>query len=287
MVQRSLAAPRFSAAAGDKIASVSDVLLAIETAMRNDSVYVARMRDGMQAVDAAFSERLSAARPLSTALLPTIGDLLDRLGAAPRDVRVAAFSQGPGSFTGLRIAATLMRMLHSTIGCEIVGVPTMAAIAAETAEWLKKSDTGSATGRPDHLFIALPAKRGFAFVCNSRLADEPIDEPYAVEMIALEQIPQRLRPGCAVVIDPAIPPFSADPREHDAVRRDSKPDDPIVLPQELSRPAAATIAALALRYHRAGRRLQPQEIVPLYVRRPECEEVAEKNLAAARLRRGE
>lgn len=271
----------------DKITRVSDILLAIETSMRCDSLYLARLSRERRDVDAELHEPISAAIPLSAALLPAIRQMLGKLSATPRDIRLAAFSQGPGSFTGLRVAATLMRMLQSTVKCDVVGVPTFAAIAFEAREWLRSAGLFSTPCPPDRLLIALPAKRGHVFVSSGHLSESGFQHEWPAEMIPVHELWSRLAPRCAIVCDPAIPLFSGNPHQTPPVPDPQTVEQFVVLPPERTRPAAATIATLARALHRAGRRLRPQEIVPLYVRRPECEEVAERNRAAARLRRGE
>jgi tRNA threonylcarbamoyladenosine biosynthesis protein TsaB len=89
-------------------------LLALETSSRHGSVALGRGPDVM-----AYRP-LSADRRHTTELLPVVRELLTEVGCRPRDVGVVCFSQGPGSFTGLRVAATLARMWQSAIGSRVL-----------------------------------------------------------------------------------------------------------------------------------------------------------------------
>lgn len=274
--------------------------MAIETSVRQGGVRAARF-DAVtrREANAAVRELLSTA-PLTSILLPTIRDTLAELGATARDVRVAGFSRGPGSFTGLRVAATVVRMLQSTLGCDVVGVPTHAGIAAGAFDWLASPDAadvrkcltaaGDGTDAADEscVVVLTPAKRGFVFASGhcgrdrdagrKALADSPpVRTKFdgEVEMLAVETCLQHFTPPFAVVVDAAVPINATDVA------------GVIQLPAQLAAPRVEVIARLTLAQFLDQRTLQPHEIVPLYVRKPECEEVYDARRAEARSRRGE
>jgi tRNA threonylcarbamoyladenosine biosynthesis protein TsaB len=80
-----------------------ELLLAIETSSRTGSVALACGERPLGA------RQLSQDRPHTAELLPAIDDLLRENGRRLADVDVFAYSCGPGSFTGLRVAATVRR----------------------------------------------------------------------------------------------------------------------------------------------------------------------------------
>lgn len=66
----------------------------------------------------------------SITLMPAIDFLMINAGLQPEDLDRIAVAQGPGSYTGLRIAVTTAKTLASTLNIDLVGVSSLAAIAA-------------------------------------------------------------------------------------------------------------------------------------------------------------
>lgn len=66
----------------------------------------------------------------SEKLMPLIEDLMEELGIKINDIHVIAISEGPGSYTGLRIGAAIAKSLAFAAGIDIVNVPTMKSLAA-------------------------------------------------------------------------------------------------------------------------------------------------------------
>lgn len=63
-------------------------------------------------------------------LLPIIEELMHTVKLTPRDLTRVVVADGPGSYTGLRIGVTTAKTLASTLNIELVGVSSLAAIAA-------------------------------------------------------------------------------------------------------------------------------------------------------------
>ena len=97
-------------------------LLAFETSSREGSVALH--------VDGAVRQELIATpRKQTEQLLPLTAGLLDRAGIALRDLDAIAFGRGPGSFTGLRIAAAAAQGLGLATGLPLLPVSSLAATA--------------------------------------------------------------------------------------------------------------------------------------------------------------
>src|SRR4030042_517600 len=100
-----------------------DLILAIETSSIRGSVSLGR-GPNLVAVRTLTTERRHTGE-----LLPAIRDLLAAGGVEPCDVGLVCFSCGPGSFTGLRVGATVARMWQSATNCRVAAVPSLEAVA--------------------------------------------------------------------------------------------------------------------------------------------------------------
>ena len=89
--------------------------LAIDTA--TDRVSVAIGRTG----DTAHEEHLDGARRHAAAVLPIVARLLELGDLTLGDLRGIVVADGPGSFTGLRVGASIAKALADTRGRRIVG----------------------------------------------------------------------------------------------------------------------------------------------------------------------
>lgn len=67
-------------------------------------------------------------------LLPTLQWLLRQVRWSLPEIHGVAVSVGPGSFTGIRLGVTAARALGQALGCPLIGVPTLDALAAEALE---------------------------------------------------------------------------------------------------------------------------------------------------------
>ncbi|UYG00544.1 tRNA (adenosine(37)-N6)-threonylcarbamoyltransferase complex dimerization subunit type 1 TsaB [Halomonas sp. GD1P12] len=64
-------------------------------------------------------------------LLPMIDEVLGEAGITPKELDGVAYGHGPGSFTGLRIAAGTAQGLAFGLDCPLVGVSTLEALALQ------------------------------------------------------------------------------------------------------------------------------------------------------------
>jgi tRNA threonylcarbamoyladenosine biosynthesis protein TsaB len=84
---------------------------------------------------------LNVSGSYADALLPVIEDMLAQAGRRIQDLTAVGVTTGPGSFTGVRIGVATAKGLAWGLGCELVGVTSLAAMAAALldenpgAEW--------------------------------------------------------------------------------------------------------------------------------------------------------
>ncbi|MBN2313925.1 MAG: tRNA (adenosine(37)-N6)-threonylcarbamoyltransferase complex dimerization subunit type 1 TsaB [Sedimentisphaerales bacterium] len=136
------------------------LILAVETSSRMGSVAL------------AFGEKLVSetrfSSPLkhSVEIFPAVCGLLDCAGRSPGQIEQVYISHGPGSFTGLRIAATLAKTMHLANATKIITVDTLDIIAANVT-----MDDGRKTmDEFDRMAVILDAKRGQFFIAVYELA---------------------------------------------------------------------------------------------------------------------
>ena len=72
----------------------------------------------------------------SITLMPAIDFLMNSLDMKPTDLHRIVVAQGPGSYTGLRIAVATAKTLAHTLKIELVGVSSLLALVPEQVEGL-------------------------------------------------------------------------------------------------------------------------------------------------------
>jgi tRNA threonylcarbamoyladenosine biosynthesis protein TsaB len=224
--------------------------LAIETSGRIGSVAL------------GIGGRVVDARPFSTTLrhavelLPTVDSICREHGIRPGAIGELYVSGGPGSFTGLRIGITFARGLALAQGTRVVRVPTLEVIAQNA---LGLADA------PSTLVVILDAKRGRVFAA-------PFGR--SVEGYVATQDPAEHDPA---ILFAMLPDDCAALGEGIAYHREAVDRFRLrVLPDELNRARAEVVHDLGFRRARANEFDDARGLIPIYVRRPEAEEVWER-----------
>ncbi|MET3576875.1 tRNA (adenosine(37)-N6)-threonylcarbamoyltransferase complex dimerization subunit type 1 TsaB [Bhargavaea ullalensis] len=66
----------------------------------------------------------------SEGAMPAVEELFQRAGLQPADLDAVAVSEGPGSYTGVRIGVTIAKTLAWTLGKPLTGVSSLQVLAA-------------------------------------------------------------------------------------------------------------------------------------------------------------
>lgn len=173
-------------------------------------------------------------------------------------VDLLAYGSGPGSFTGLRIAASLAQGLAFSTGLPAAGVPTLAALAQTALR-------NGAAGPEDAVLCTLDARINEVYGALYTYAGgtaQLLEGPWALSPGELVlEYPGRLR-----VVGSGCNYFEEFPG--DLVARCDA-----VVPELL--PEARDVAQLALLRFDAGEFEAPTEVAPVYVR----DEISWKKLA--------
>lgn len=193
--------------------------------------------------------RLDTERRSAQTLAPAIQDLLAEVGWQPADLELVAVAQGPGSFTGLRIGITTAKGLAYVLGCQLLGVNTLRAIAERVPTDVPRFS------------VALDAQRGELFVAEfeRQAGGELIGEASTRTITAaawLEQLP-----AVAVVTGPALNKLLG-----------RLPVNVSSVDPALWETTAAAVGQLAFRAFQQGARTDVFELAPRYFRRTAAEE---------------
>ena len=141
------------------------LILAVETSSRNGSVAIAL--DGKMLAEKVFSAPLRH----SAEIFPAIRDLLEKFELAPSQIEHIYISGGPGSFTGLRIATTIAKIIQLAQAVKIVTVDTLDVVAANVINLIpEKTISASNQKQPatnvERVAAILDAKRGQFFIAG-------------------------------------------------------------------------------------------------------------------------
>jgi len=123
-------------------------------------------------------------------LLPAIDESLREAGATVRDLARMVCGAGPGSFTSLRVSASLAKGIAFAQGIPLYAVPSLALIAG---------DASLANG----VYLAvLDALRGDVFAAAYSRADDAVAELAPVRLVARDSLAREAARLQATVIGP-------------------------------------------------------------------------------------
>lgn len=215
---------------------------------------------------------VEAPRGHADLLLPMIDELLGDAGITLSDLHAIAFARGPGSFTGVRLAASVVQGLAFGAGLPVVPVSTLAAVALRALEAARNDGLD-----PSEIWVCNDARMGEVYHAVFAVRDlaqaaaraagiiESVSSPTVVTERWLERTAAAMTgPGLAIGAGHG---FRAYPELAAA------PGLAKVYPDLL--PRAREVLALAMPAVEAGLGIDPTQALPIYVRDevakvPEC-----------------
>jgi tRNA threonylcarbamoyladenosine biosynthesis protein TsaB len=210
-------------------------ILAVETSTELCSV--ALLRDKELFVEEALAENRH-----SELLAPMVRRLFERSHLSAREMDAFAFGQGPGSFTGIRIACGIVQGLAFAAGRPVVPVPSLLALAEQTHE--------------AHVVAALDARMGEAYLAAYARNGEDWDtviEPRLVAAAAPPPLPGRRWAATGSGFD------------RHAWLRDAYRET-VEMRFEADLPRAGAVARIAARGFLRGAGIAAERAAPLYLR---------------------
>ena len=220
---------------------------------------------------------VEAPRGHADLLLPMIDELLDEAGLALSNLQAIAFARGPGSFTGVRLAASVVQGLAFGAGLPVVPVSTLAAVALRALETARNDGL-----EPNEIWVCNDARMGEVYHAVFAVSDlaqaathsggvaESVSSPRVVTERWAEQTVASTTAG--VIAQPRLVIGAGHGyRAHRELA--ALPGLTKVYPDLL--PRAREVLALAVPAVEAGLGIDPTQAVPIYVRDqvakiPEC-----------------
>lgn len=210
-------------------------LLAVETSTELCSV--ALLRDGELFVEEALAENRH-----SELLVPMVRRVLGRARLTPREMDAFAFGQGPGSFTGIRIACGVVQGLAFGAGRPVVPVPSLLALAEQTGE--------------SRVIAAVDARMGEAYLAAYARSGPDWNEVIAPRLADAASLPPL--PGREWAATGSG--FDRHPWLREAYRQ------PVAMRYEADLPRAGAVARIAVQRFLRGAAVPAELAAPLYLR---------------------
>lgn len=210
----------------------------------------------LQLDDAVIERYEEQPREHTRLLLPMIQSVLGEAGVALTELDAIVLGNGPGSFIGMRIGASVAQGLAFGTGLDIVPVSSMAAVAAQV---FTEHDAAE-------VVVAQDARMHEVYLGIYRLDDRNLPA---------ERMPERLQ-GPTTIVEvqsrPTGPRIAAGcgwQRYPELLAANRKFFDDI---SDVLHPRATALLGLAVAAMNSGKTVKPQDIVPAYLR----QKVAEK-----------
>lgn len=219
------------------------VILGIETSAAVGSVAI--LKDGSTAAERTFTAGLVH----GVELMPAI----DSIVGQAREIDLIAVSRGPGSYTGVRVGVTAAKTLAYSLDRPVVGVVSLDAIATNAPEEFQT------------VHAVVDARRERVYIRSYKRAGATLEPAGPVEAIAVARAVERISPGDAALGD-ALGKY----REAFGATAGQ------LCSENTWQPTAANVCRIGQALFEKNGSDDIHGLVPLYLHRPEAEEVWER-----------
>lgn len=198
----------------------------------------------------------------SQTLLPMIDELVKNLGIDLKGIDYLAVSNGPGSFTGLRIGVATIKGLGLSINKEVVGVSTLESLAMS---W---------QGAEGIVCPIMDARRSQVYAAGYKYNELPASECVIdADSYMIEDLCDKLNALGQKVY------FTGDgvPVYKDVIEKNLKVEYQFPTASNCYQ-NAAYIAVLGEYYANKGEAVNARDLTPVYLRKPQAEREREEML---------
>lgn len=190
----------------------------------------------------------------SQTLLPMIDKVLKFAEVDLKDIEYIAATEGPGSFTGLRIGAATAKGLSQALNIPIVNVPTLEALAYNIVELDKL------------ICPIMDARRGNVFAAIYKMSNEGLEVIRKQEALPIEDLIKDINALEKNII------FVGDGiNVHKDYIKNYLRADYIFAPAYLREQKAASVVGVALDYIKKNKYVQSKDFKPVYLRKSQAE----------------
>lgn len=216
-------------------------LLAIDTS--NQTLAVSVMEDDQILANFQLNKKANH----SLTLMPAVEYLMASVDLTPSDLEKIVVAQGPGSYTGIRIAVTTAKTLADTLKIDLVAVSSLATVAANIMT--------------DQLIIPLfDARRNNVYAGGYYWQAEDLVNQIPDQHISLENLLKKIE-GRAI--------FVGETEKFKDQIEATLPQAKVITASHLNLPNAAVLAKLAMTTEKVT---DLHNFVPTYLKRVEAEE---------------
>ncbi len=186
----------------------------------------------------------------SQTLMPIIKEVFEKSELTPRDIDLFAVSEGPGSFTGLRIGVTTVKGLAHAVNKPVVGVNTLEAMCYNLPFC------------PHIIAPIMDARRGEVYNGFYRFCGGILEEVQPARALALSECLEEIKKmgEKAVFLGDAVPVYREE-------IEDTLKDLALFAPQGANAQRAAAVAETA----KSKKAQKYFELVPKYIRKSQAE----------------
>ncbi|MDR5659809.1 tRNA (adenosine(37)-N6)-threonylcarbamoyltransferase complex dimerization subunit type 1 TsaB [Serpentinicella sp. ANB-PHB4] len=190
----------------------------------------------------------------SEKLLPMVDEVLNAAGLKPKDIDVFGVSLGPGSFTGLRIGITTIKVMAQAMAKPVVGISALEALAYNAPFY------------EGTICPMIDGQRDLVYTASYKWEDNELVQVEEQQVLDINDVLKHYEKETGNVL------FIGD----GAVKHKSKIEEQLtdkgqLPPASLIMPRAASLCEAAKKKVDLGQLQNPKDLLPTYMRKSQAE----------------